>query len=213
MKNRSCTKAGLKRFGRHNRTTKERILIVCEGEKTEPKYFNAIRTDLRLSTADVKCVPSDQGTNPLNVVASALNKIDADNAWDRVYCVFDRDEHSHFDDAVRKVRENSRQLKNDEGSEISFEYIVSNPCFELWLLLHFESVTAEKSSREVLDRLKTYVKKYSKGCDSVYADTKDNLQTAYMNERRICGNANGTVINNPYTNAGTLVKLLFELKS
>jgi len=31
----------------------DRILIVSEGSKTEPKYFNEIRVDLRLSTANI----------------------------------------------------------------------------------------------------------------------------------------------------------------
>jgi hypothetical protein len=40
------------------RTPNVRILIVAEGEKTEVNYFEAIRRETRLSTADVQVVPS-----------------------------------------------------------------------------------------------------------------------------------------------------------
>jgi hypothetical protein len=36
----------------------ERMLIVCEGEKTEPNYIGEIRSELRLSTANVQIWPS-----------------------------------------------------------------------------------------------------------------------------------------------------------
>ena len=45
-----------------------RVLIVCEGEKTEPNYLNAIRESLRLGTASIKVLNSLLGTDPLKVV-------------------------------------------------------------------------------------------------------------------------------------------------
>lgn len=49
----------------------ERLLIVCEGSKTEPNYLNEIRQDLRLPTANVLVLPSEIGTDPLKVVIYA----------------------------------------------------------------------------------------------------------------------------------------------
>jgi hypothetical protein len=41
--------------------------------------------------------------------------------------------------------------------------LVSNPCFELWFLLHHESHITEVSSEVCLKRLSTYFKRYKKG--------------------------------------------------
>jgi len=48
----------------------DRILIVSEGSKTEPQYFNEIRNALRLPTANVCVMPSDYGTSPDQVYSS-----------------------------------------------------------------------------------------------------------------------------------------------
>lgn len=43
----------------------ERVLVVSEGSKTEPLYFDEIRIDLRLPTANIAVVPSDLRTELL----------------------------------------------------------------------------------------------------------------------------------------------------
>jgi hypothetical protein len=45
-------------------------------------------------------------------------------AFDEIWCVFDRDEHPYVEDALA--------LAAQHGINVAF----SNPCFELWLLLH-----------------------------------------------------------------------------
>jgi len=52
----------------------DRILIVTEGEKTEPHYFNEIRKYYRLSTASIKIMHSKYGTTPQQVVDFAVNR-------------------------------------------------------------------------------------------------------------------------------------------
>jgi hypothetical protein len=46
----------------------DRLLIVCEGAKTEPLYLGEIRQALRLPTANVQVQPAAYGTEPLHVV-------------------------------------------------------------------------------------------------------------------------------------------------
>jgi hypothetical protein len=41
--------------------------------------------------------------------------------------------------------------------------LLSNPCFELWLLLHHEYHNNEVSSEACIKRLSTYFKRYRKG--------------------------------------------------
>lgn len=56
----------------NKRASYDRILIVCEGEKTEPLYFDEIRQFYRLSTTNIKVRQSDYGTQPQKVVDFAL---------------------------------------------------------------------------------------------------------------------------------------------
>ena len=71
MGNRHKNKAWLKfHLGRNTGTRgdpKKRILIVCEGEKTEPNYFEAFR----VTSAVVKVIGLGQNTKRL--VISAIN--------------------------------------------------------------------------------------------------------------------------------------------
>ncbi|MBZ9859095.1 RloB family protein [Mesorhizobium sp. CA12] len=73
---------------------------MCEGEKTETDYFNAIRRERRISSARVRIMPSDYGTDPLSVMNYAFDRfLSEGRAFDQVYAVFDRDDHLHFHNA------------------------------------------------------------------------------------------------------------------
>jgi hypothetical protein len=50
----------------------ERLLIVCEGEKTEPQYLSEIQRAYRLATAHVQVLHSQFGTEPQQVLEYAL---------------------------------------------------------------------------------------------------------------------------------------------
>jgi hypothetical protein len=84
--------AALRRRG-PTREPYDRILIVCEGEKTEPDYFEDLRRHFRLSSANIEIAENDEGSNPINVVDCAIKRYRSDRGYDRVYCVFDRDRH------------------------------------------------------------------------------------------------------------------------
>lgn len=109
-----------------------RMLIVVEGTKTEKFYFEDARKALGLQHS-VEIKPG-QGSNPKNIVETARKlKITAQhegNAFSTVYCVFDRDQHSHFQDSINRAR------------HLKMESIKSAPCFEYWVLLHFRDHTA-----------------------------------------------------------------------
>jgi len=111
--------------------------VVCEGELTEPDYFKSLRREWR---SHVNLVAHGVGV-PLTVVEAAVAqrdkakeeaklKHDLNLAFDEVWCVFDRDEHPNVCEAFELAARN--QLK------VAF----SNPCFEIWLLLHFRDQRA-----------------------------------------------------------------------
>jgi len=77
------------------------VLIVCEGKKTEPEYLRGLQKTYRLSSANIKIVPGDRGNDPVSVVNFALEEHrQANGIFDRVYCVFDRNGHANYEEAL-----------------------------------------------------------------------------------------------------------------
>lgn len=101
---------------------KPTILIVCEGENTEPSYFN----QFRLSSATVK--PIGEGYNTISLVRRTIQLSDQ-GQYDQVWCVFDKDDFSDtdFNNAIFMAKSN--------GYGVAY----SNQSFEYWFILHFEN--------------------------------------------------------------------------
>lgn len=91
---------------------RQRVLIACEGEKTEVLCFEGIRRQYRASAATIKVIHGD-GTAPRQVVDFALDTFQADNAYDAVYAIFDRDDHPTYANALRQAAANDGQYRND----------------------------------------------------------------------------------------------------
>lgn len=128
-----------KDLARHRATLSERrrVLIVCEGEKTEPLYLKALVANLDLTTAEVE-VCGECGSAPKSVVKFGKEKFDSDPDFDLIFFVFDRDSHPDYDDALGLVQQFQHQRKFNGKTVLA---ITSNPCFEVWFMLHFEALT------------------------------------------------------------------------
>jgi hypothetical protein len=203
------------------RASYDRILIVTEGLKTEPLYLGEIRSKYRLQTANVQVQHSQFGTSPLRIVEYAehlfVNGDEAKNiqprAFEQVYVVFDRDDHDSYRNALDKVVALNGKLLNDAKQKVAFHAVASVPCFELWLLLHFEDVLAPLHRTEVYQRLKQYLPNYDKGQAGHYAQTCQHLAVATQRATHL---AQLTTVHNgaaPYTDMHSLVHLLATLKS
>jgi hypothetical protein len=198
----------------------ERLLIVCEGEKTEPQYLNEIRQDLRLATAHVQVQPGHFGTEPLQVVqyaeylflqGSLALGIEA-RAFDRVLVVFDRDEHRTYHQALDKVAALDGRLTNYEKQCIPVQAVASVPCFELWLLLHFEDVQAPIHRDEAFRRLGSYLRGYEKWQPGHWASTKDRLDIATRRAQERAAATSAHDGHETYTDMHLLVDRLVHLK-
>ncbi|MEZ5690164.1 MAG: RloB family protein [Rickettsiales bacterium] len=167
------------------KSPRDRILIVCEGEKTEPHYFEELCRDLNLSiNTEVKIFGKECGSAPSSVYDYTIQELEKDlkdtryDNYDIAYCVFDKDNH---DDNGGKYRQTLDKIKKNK----KFKIIAANsvPCFEFWVLLHFESTTSQfKNSTEVTKRIKTHWKEYSKEkTKDLYAKLKDKTDMAIKN--------------------------------
>jgi hypothetical protein len=198
----------------------ERILIVSEGEKTEPHYFREIRNEYRLSTANVEVLPSADGTEPLQIVEYAekifkngdrRKQIEA-RAFDRIFAVFDRDAHVTYHEGLAKAASLDNRLKNSQNQPVRFHACASVPNFELWLLLHFEDVQAPLHRNEIYRRLKQHLTNYDKGQAGYWEKTKQYLDIA---TKRAQARANATSAHHgtePFTGIYELVNLLIKLR-
>lgn len=117
-----------------SRQPKVRILVVCEGKKTEPGYLKQFQHHVRNPRVHVE--PLGPAGVPITVVETAIaerrladeearRQRDENLRWDQVWAVFDIDEHPNVAAAKQLALANDILLA------------VSNPCFELWAFLHF----------------------------------------------------------------------------
>lgn len=202
------------------RPSHDRILIVTEGTKTEPNYFNEIRKKHRIGTASVQVQPSNLGTDPLQVVKYAqtlfengdpFEKIPA-RAFDKVFAVFDRDNHRYYFEALQLAASLDGKMRNDTKELVQFCAIASVPNFEFWLLLHFEDIKHWLHRSEVMRRLKTHIPAYEKGARDSYAITNGCTYIAKSRAYALAERSNAFIDTEPYTDIVYLVALLDALK-
>ena len=141
-------------------------LIVCEGEKTEPNYFEALKKSLPRGVLELTNIDIDgTGKNTLSIIDEAkklkkkyeekyLRKID--NVW----TVFDKDSFPkrNFNNAINKG-ENSRPKINCAWT---------NEAFELWYLLHFNYYNTGIPREQYQKLLETEINKAANTSDYKY---------------------------------------------
>lgn len=118
---------------------KPTILIVCEGEKTEPSYFN----QFRLSSATVMIL--GEGYNTKSLVQRALD-ISKEEHYDQVWCVFDADPQP---DKPHHAENFNAAIQLCENHDLGIAY--SNQAFEYWLILHFNDHQGGAMGRSLYD--------------------------------------------------------------
>jgi RloB-like protein len=125
------------------------VLVYCGAARTEPDYFEGLKLLLRKASVTVKV--RSEGIDPARLVKAAANYRDRHpDVFDDVWCIADADafDMSAAASAAKRPRVN---------------LAVSNPCFELWLLLHHADCNAHCGDyQDVVARLKRHVAAYDK---------------------------------------------------
>ena len=157
-------------------------LIVCEGKKTEPNYFNGLKrkinekygskVDVLIPNIDIK----GTGMNTISLVNYAEKKVNQSaKIYGQVWVVFDKDDYSdeQFDQAIKNS---------------NYNVAWSNPNFELWLLSHFKKINRYISKEDVFQELnKEFQKKklgdYTKNDTNIFdkVTSEGKLHTAIEN--------------------------------
>ncbi len=142
-----------------HRPARKRILVLCEGQNTEPQYLRGFQRWCRNPLVEVKVAPHHGVPQALvqracelvnEARARARRERDDNLTYDEIWCVFDRDEHPNI--------QRARQLAADNQIEVA----LSNPCFELWLLLHFRESPGMQEGKDMLRLLRKHLPEYDK---------------------------------------------------
>jgi hypothetical protein len=123
------------------------FFVVAEGERTEYDYVTFLNrefgAEFRFRIDAPKRSILRNGLKPAEVVDEAVMAM-ATRDFDEVWALFDRDRHEGIPEAIRRAKK--------AGVEVA----LSNPAFELWLLLHFDAVPPDwrGSYNEILAKLR-----------------------------------------------------------
>ncbi len=134
------------------------------------------------------------------------SELHAGDAYDRVFCVYDRDEHEGFDDASDIARNDRIDLAR------------SWPCFEFWFLLHFRYTRVpfarsgpNSPADACLRELKECWPEYAKNLERLFQVLRNSLEDAKRHAERAATDAAQTEEPNPSTEAHELVTYLQSL--
>ena len=128
----------VRRAGRDRR--RQDIYLAVEGEGTERDYFRAVQeTLLREGGFVLHVAPNPNGFNTARRVVEAVVKLRGENdapAW--AICDLD-------DKVVHDSQDIGRAMKL--AGEHGVAFVLCNPCFEVWLYLHFAARSAPFGSQ------------------------------------------------------------------
>ncbi len=168
------------------------VLVVCEDIKSGKTYLQDAAVHFRCNA--LVEIAHCGNTDPLGIVRHAKKR---SGAFDEVYCVIDRDSHQNFKDAI----DLAKTLKN-------VKLIISFPCFEFWLILHFgfsrQPIVASGNNSAgdnavIALKTKQGMHGYDKSKDKVFEILLDKLGVARKTAPRVLSEANETREMNPST--------------
>lgn len=179
------------------RSQRKLVLIVCEGARTEPSYFESFPLPKHV------CEVRGAGANTLSVVQDAI-KIRNKGNYDEVWCVFDRDSFP----VVRVQRAFS--LAHQEKIKIAF----SNESFELWYLLHYQYLDTAITRADYCKKLAALLGgKYAKNDATMYRRLLPLQATAIKYAKKLHTRTHPNTLHSscPVTTVYTLVERLNKL--
>lgn len=164
-------------------------LIVTEGEKTEPHYFEGLKNFINnrygnsIDAEKPVIETSGEGRSTSQLVLEASRIVKKSKRFYRhVWVIFDRDNNADFDDAIRLAEQN--------GYKAGW----TNQSFEYWIFLHFNYSDADLLPGEWTDKISELFRRksidpngYKKNDPKVFeiATQQGSLKTALKNAKKI----------------------------
>lgn len=153
------------------------VVIAGEGRCTEPIYFSAIKEKFSAPNVHVEILTRDSNkSSPKDVYDRIENFMQQYNIEDddELWLVIDRDRwHERMLSQVAQLCSQNRHL----------HFCMSNPCFELWLLLHLEDIRKydERTTNELTSNKKnkagiTWLKKRMRDLLGAYSESNYDVE-------------------------------------
>lgn len=190
--------------------------LLCEGQNTEPHYFEALKSVYKEALIEFNILPavgvpmticekSIKEAKRLGLLATRGSRKDSFEKRDEVWAIFDRDKHPNFEQAIRKCQAAGIQVAR------------SNPCFEVWLILHKTEYDKDEDHHKTQKYLEFIMPEYcSKGSKTMnFISLMGSLSSAeakaerQLKKREEEGNAYGA----PSTSVFLLTKRIRECAS
>ena len=135
-----------------------KIIIYCEGRKTEPSYLEGLKKNCKLIPVPSKGNGISSCIKFVDEVEKKWNNLSVEKKaeYSQKWIMFDYDGHSDFEQAIKTAKS-----KN-------FRVAFSSMCIEYWFLLHFENhngdaipMKGSSHSKAQIDKINDYIKKYN----------------------------------------------------
>ncbi len=142
----------------------ESYLIVTEGTKTEPIYFEELANTVKEGlggTLDVQVEGKGRGTIALVHEAERIAS-EPGKDYQHIWVVFDKDDFGNFDEAI--------SLAEADGYQVAW----SNQSFEHWLYLYFDYCDSALSRNGWCNKLDAIFKSHGI-CAEGYKKTQEGL--------------------------------------
>ncbi len=198
-----------------SRDERETLVIACEDSVSAPLYFNAIFDDLKKNhkiAASSLVIANHNHTDPYGVLQDLLNHPNYQD-FNHQWIVIDRDEERT--NGGGHILENFNQAITSANSK-NIRVAYSNPCFEIWYLLHSEYRNTAMDRNELIEKLVRDIQ-YKKNELPVLNQEQQN--TAITNAQKLINSWKDTqgisrpATDNPSTTVHELVILLNRFKS
>lgn len=163
--------------------------IYCEGEKTEPNYLNGYLNRFHSSNRRLKVIKIEKTkkNTPVQLVDVAIKAKKATPDNDIFWVVYDRE-------STQKYSDNLHAKACGKAKAKGIKIALSNVCFEIWLLLHFQNSVATYNCYDDLrnnsvlrnECKKRGLKDYDKSERSIFSlFTNDEIKQARLRARRM----------------------------
>jgi hypothetical protein len=161
-------------------------LIYCEGRETEPNYFHALKREDHVARNYDITIKRGKGGSRVDIVTKLLSHVQSVNKeYDHRYCVLDT-EHLRSEEE-REDFSTAMAL----AAQKNVTCFVSNPCFEVWLLAHFErTCQCFPDCDSVIQRINKYWKvqfkrEYAKNDELIYLKLRGQTRSAINRARQV----------------------------
>jgi len=172
---------------------KSTFVVVVDGD-CEVWYLKMLKRNERSIALNIK--PEIPQKKKLSEQFQEVKNFSQD--YSKVFWIID------FDNLEKETREAKK--RNLTAIQMFLEYkkilnkeyknvviIVNNPCFEFWLILHFETTskkfdTCESAEKHLKNHIKDYEKTqifYTKPDNDIYLQLKPNLKTGLINAKKL----------------------------